>query len=209
MGGNTNGVNSTETFTEASASGFPGSQRLITSHSEAGKAVVGSTERAQWQSMRNGAVCMSLIYTTSEPLPNLNDNADIKTHQTKVAAGKIGLVSPNGSVCRITDFSPGNDPQMHRTKSLDYGIVMEGEMELILESGEVRLMQKGDVVIQRGTMHAWRNPSPTNWARMVFVLLDCQPLNIGGNQLGEVLGPGQHEMPPSENDAGVGANGHL
>ncbi len=209
MGGGTKAVNSTETLTETSISGFPGTQRLITSHNEAGKAVVQSTERTQWQSMRNGRVCMSLVYTTSEPLPNLNDDADVKAHEKKVAAGKAGLVSPNGSVCRLVDFAPGNDPQMHRTKSLDYGIVMEGEMELILDSGEVQLMRKGDVAIQRGTMHAWRNPNATSWARMLFVLLDCQPLNIGGDQLGEVLGPGQHEMHPSENDRGDGANSHT
>lgn len=93
---------------------------------------------------------MNLLYTTSEPKPNLNGDKDIKTHEKKVEAGRIGLVSPNGSVCRMCDFSPSNDPQMHRTQSLDYGVVMEGEMELILDSGEVHLMTKGDVAVQRG-----------------------------------------------------------
>ena len=195
----TDGPDGAKTFTETSISGFPGSQRLITSHNEAGEAVVKSSEPGKWQSMRDGAVCMTLIYTTSEPTPNLNNDADIRTYEKKVAAGKVGLVSPGGSVCRLTDFSPSNDPQMHRTKSLDYGVVMEGEMELILDSGEVHLMKKGDVAIQRGTMHAWRNPSSTQWARMLFVLLDCQPLEVAGNKLGEVLAPGQHEMHASEN----------
>ncbi|OQV08101.1 Cupin domain-containing protein [Cladophialophora immunda] len=208
MGSNSNSLNSTMNFTEASISGIPGSQRLITAHNGEGKAVAGSIEPVQWQSMRNGAVCMSLIYTTSEPLPNLNEDADIKKHNEKVAAGKVGLVSPGGSVCRLTDFSPSNDPQMHRTKSLDYGILMEGEMELILDSGEVHLMKKGDVAVQRGTMHAWRNPSSTQWARMLFVLLDCQPLEVAGNKLGEVLAPGQHEMPASGNDTNSAREGH-
>lgn len=193
-------LNGAKNFSQSSISGIPGSRRLITSHDEAGKAVVKSIEPAKWQSMRNGAVSMSLIYTTSDPLPNLNDDADIQIHEQKVEAGKVGLVSPGGSVCRITDFSPSNDPQMHRTKSLDYGVVMEGQMELILDSGEVHLMEKGDVAVQRGTMHAWRNPSSTQWARMLFVLLDCQPLSIGGHKLGEILAPGQHEMPASENE---------
>ena len=193
-------MSSAKNFIQSSISGFPGSQRLITSHNEGGKAVVKSIEPAQWESMRNGAVCMTLIYTTSEPLPNLSDDVDITTHEKKVEEGKVGLVSPGGSVCRLTDFSPRNDPQMHRTKSLDYGVVMEGEMELILDSGEVHLMKKGDVAVQRGTMHAWRNPSSTQWARMLFVLLDCQPLNIGGQKLGEILAPGQHEMSARGND---------
>lgn len=184
-------------FSESSLSGFPVSRRLITSHNEAGASVVVAAEHTQWQSMRQGAVCMNLLYTTSEPKPNLNGDKDIKTHEKKVEAGRIGLVSPNGSVCRMCDFSPSNDPQMHRTQSLDYGVVMEGEMELILDSGEVHLMTKGDVAVQRGTMHAWRNPSPTQWARMLFVLLDCEPLKIGDKQLGESLSPGQHELKPS------------
>ena len=61
--------------------------------------------------------------------------------------------------------------------------------------------------MQRGTMLAWSIPSPTNWARIIFVLLDCQPLNIGGNHLGGILGPGQHEVPPSENGVCIRAIG--
>ena len=58
---------------------------------------------------------------------------------------------------------------MHRTVSLDYGIVLQGEMELVLDSGETRLMKVGDVAVQRGTMHAWRNTSSTEWGRMIYV----------------------------------------
>ncbi|KEF58413.1 uncharacterized protein A1O9_06339 [Exophiala aquamarina CBS 119918] len=191
---------SSTTPSEASLSDFGGPRRLITSHNDAGNAVVVSADDLQWQSMREGAICMSLIYTTSEPTPNLNQDLDIKKHEEKVTGGRIGLVSPGGSVCRMCDFSPSNDPQMHRTKSLDYGVVIEGEMELILDSGEVHLMKKGDVAIQRGTMHAWRNPSSTQWTRMLFVLLDCQALDVGGQKLGESLAPGQHEMVASSID---------
>ena len=64
---------------------------------------------------------------------------------------------------------------MHRTVSLDYGIVLEGEIELVLDSGEARRMAIGDVAIQRGTMHAWKNVGST-WARLVFVLQQCKPV---------------------------------
>lgn len=80
----------------------------------------------------------------------------------------------------MVDFAPASDCMMHRTQSLDYGIVLEGAIELVLDSGETRLMRRGDVAVQRATMHAWRNPSETEWARMVFVLQDCQPLAVGG-----------------------------
>ena len=65
---------------------------------------------------------------------------------------------------------------MHRTMSLDYGVVLQGEVELLLDSGEVRLLAAGDVAVQRGTMHAWRNSSDPVVARMLFVPISAFPL---------------------------------
>jgi quercetin dioxygenase-like cupin family protein len=65
--------------------------------------------------------------------------------------------------------------------------VIEGEIELILDSGERRKMIAGDIAIQRGTMHAWRNMSDTNWARMLYILQPSKPLQIGGEKLVEDL----------------------
>lgn len=61
-------------------------------------------------------------------------------------------------------------PLMHRTESIDYGIVLDGEMTLVLDDSEVPLAQ-GDVVIQRGTNHAWANRSG-KMCRMLFILID-------------------------------------
>ncbi|PWY90703.1 hypothetical protein BO70DRAFT_367957 [Aspergillus heteromorphus CBS 117.55] len=70
---------------------------------------------------------------------------------------------------------------MHRTLSLDYGVVIEGEVELLLDSGERRRLGRGDVVVQRGTMHAWRNGEGEGhgWARMLYVLLPAVGLGEG------------------------------
>lgn len=151
--------------------------------------------------MRNNTVALDLVYTTSEFPAQLTNEADIKAHEDRVTNGGTGLAVSGGSVCRLVDFAPDNTPMMHRTKSLDYGVVLEGEVEMILDSGEVRHMKRGDIAIQRGTMHAWKNPSKTQWARMMFVLLDCQPIELGGARLKEALAPGQHEIPASGNDA--------
>lgn len=62
-------------------------------------------------------------------------------------------------------------PLMHRTESIDYGIVIEGEMTLVLDNGEARL-KPGSVVVQRGTNHAWANRSDKP-CRMLFVLVDA------------------------------------
>ena len=65
---------------------------------------------------------------------------------------------------------PGRHPLMHRTQSIDYGIELEGEIVLLLDDEEVAL-KAGDVVVQRGTIHAWANRSD-RIARMLFVLVD-------------------------------------
>lgn len=71
---------------------------------------------------------------------------------------------------------------MHRTHSLDYGVVLEGEMELVLDSGETQRLGRGDTVVQRGTMHAWRNVG-VGWARMFYVLEDAEGIVVGGREL--------------------------
>ena len=85
-------------------------------------------------------------------------------------------------------MSPGLTSPMHRTVSLDYGVVVEGEVELILDSGETRILKRGDVCVQRATMHAWRNLSQTEWARMLDILQPTQALEISGVLLKEDLG---------------------
>lgn len=77
---------------------------------------------------------------------------------------------------------------MHRTVSLDYGIVLVGEVELVLDSGEKRIMKQGDICIQRGTNHQWNNTSKTEWARMMYVLQPSKPIEINGQPLGEDYG---------------------
>lgn len=83
---------------------------------------------------------------------------------------------------------PGALSPMHRTVSLDYGVVLEGEVELVLDSGETRLMRRGDVAVQRGTNHAWRNASQEAPARMLYVLQEAAPIEIAGKKLDEDYG---------------------
>ena len=85
----------------------------------------------------------------------------------------------------MVDIAPGSKPLLHRTQSLDYGVVIEGEVEMILDEGVGRVMRRGDVAVQRGTNHGWRNLSGTEWARMFFVLQDCERVVVGGREMGE------------------------
>jgi quercetin dioxygenase-like cupin family protein len=81
-------------------------------------------------------------------------------------------------VLRFVDFGPGKASPMHKTNSIDHGIVLEGEVEIRLDSGAATRLKPGDVVVQRGTNHAWVNVG-TGWARMVFVLIEAKPLGSG------------------------------
>lgn len=90
---------------------------------------------------------------------------------------------------RVVDLAPSVVSPMHRTVSLDYGIIVEGEADLILDSGETRHMRRGDIAVQRGTMHAWKNPN-TTWARIAFVLQECQAVQSNGTALEEDYGVG-------------------
>ncbi|OJJ42828.1 hypothetical protein ASPZODRAFT_146995 [Penicilliopsis zonata CBS 506.65] len=166
----------------------------ITSHNASGQAIIHSTVPAQWVRYDDDSLAFDVVYTTSSFPVDLNGEADIKAHDDLLSSGKLRLVQPGGTVCRIVDFAPGNKALIHRTKSLDYGVVLEGEVEMILDSGETVILGRGDVAVQRGTMHGWRNTSETEWLRMLFVLQDCRPVMAGGEVLGEDLAGSEIEL---------------
>ncbi|KAJ7058753.1 hypothetical protein C8F01DRAFT_990218, partial [Mycena amicta] len=73
---------------------------------------------------------------------------------------------------------------IHRTLSLDYGIVFKGTMVLELEDGERLTLKEGDTVVQRGTIHTWRNETVTDeWTKMYFVMIGAKPVEIAGKKL--------------------------
>lgn len=177
----------------------------ITGHNEAGKAIVQSSAQNEHKAIHVGShsATLNLVYTTSAMPTDLNNDADLKEHEKLATSGKLGLVNPNGTVARFVDFAPndGNGGgMMHRTQSLDYGIVIEGEMIMELDDGSRTHMKRGDVAVQRATNHAWINASENEWARMFFVLQDCKPLSIGGLRMKEDLGEGKETFAASGND---------
>ena len=87
--------------------------------------------------------------------------------------------TPDGTKIRINEFPPGVVSPVHRTQSVDYGIVLDGEVVLVLDDDET-VLRAGDVVVQRGTSHRWENRSGAT-ARVAFILVD-------GVFTGELLG---------------------
>lgn len=183
---------------------LPSINRYITDHDSTGQAVFNQTfpDRLEWQPV--GTANFALGYTTSSYPVHFYDKskndttADIAQY-SQYLENKPGIVIPGGTVLRIVDCAPGSLSPMHRTVSLDYGVVLEGEIELILDSGETRRMKKGDVSIQRGTMHAWRNVAPEGqWSRMLYVLQESDPVQVKKED-GQVVS--------LEEDYGVGMDG--
>lgn len=172
------------------SNGLPSLHRFITDHDNEGKAIFSARneEKLDWQSAGPTAN-FALGYTTSSFPPSFDNEKDITDYEGYLA-DKPGIVIPGGTVLRFVDIAPGKTSPMHRTVSLDYGVVLEGEIELILDSGETRMLRRGDVAIQRGTNHAWRNTSSDQWGRMMYVLQESQPFTVAGKTLGEDYGEG-------------------
>ena len=106
--------------------------------------------------------------------------ADIAIGEHIEDAGTRELTIPppaNGTRLGVVDFPPGNPRFMHRTETVDYVIVMSGEIDMEMDDSTVKL-RAGDIMVQRGTNHAWMNRGSVP-ARVAFVLVDAKPLGIG------------------------------
>jgi mannose-6-phosphate isomerase-like protein (cupin superfamily) len=155
-------------------------RRVVTGHDKNGKSIVLSDgfPPIELKFPERGVAFFEIWSTNASPAP-LSAAEVEPTHELLELAAKS-----HGTVIRILDFLPGfsketsgTRPFVHRTESVDYGVVLEGEMVLLLDDSEVHL-KAGDVVIQRGTDHAWENRSDRP-ARMAFILVDgafCEEL---------------------------------
>ena len=158
---------------------FPPVRRIVTGHDAAGKAVVVSDTKLEGVSNPTGTSHLTLVWTSlGAPIDN-DDPTDGRSRT-------VDLTLPGGSVIRTVDMLPGTTAPMHRTSSLDYGIVISGAIELILDDGAATRCEVGDIVIQRGTIHSWRNPSADTVARVAFVLLDAKPVTVEGAALPDI-----------------------
>ena len=149
-------------------------RRVVTGHDENGRAVVLIDEIAtNLVSARPGATA-SVVWTTEGfPVDN-NGSADQSRRQT-------GTTLPNGTVFRVLELAPGNAPRTHRTDSIDYAVVMKGEIDMELDDTTVHL-KAGDVLVQRGTIHNWVNRG-TEPCVIAFVLIAAEPVTAGGKVL--------------------------
>ncbi|PSN60945.1 hypothetical protein BS50DRAFT_578757 [Corynespora cassiicola Philippines] len=166
---------------------LPKIHRYVTTHDDKGMAVFSDKfdEESKMKANDDG-IAFALSYTTKGFPVSMDNDQDLGVYE-RYLEDAPGLVVSGGTVLRHVDIPPNTACTMHRTVSLDYGAVLEGEVELLLDSGEKRIMKRGDVAIQRGTMHQWINNSSTEWTRMLFVLQESAPLKVAGETFGEDL----------------------
>lgn len=180
-------------------------KRYITAHDAAGKSIFSagvpedivhfgeSTEdpskKAAGEAMSpTASASSSIAYTTNKPPVDLADNVDVEVYKGFLANNAtlpLPFVFPGGTTTHYSEIGPGLVTPMHQTVSVDQIVVLEGVLELILDSGERKLLKKHDMVVQRGTMHAWRNPSETQWVRFFAVVQPIMPVIVDGKELKE------------------------
>lgn len=157
-------------------------RRIVTGHDATGKAIVTTDERVAAESgrVRPGIVRCEVWSTNRMPVSN-SDAAE--TEQRKGFVIRHNYVgSGQGTVVRVVEFAPGAPKFMHRTETLDYAILLSGECDLELDDGKTVHVTQGDIVVQRGTMHAWVN-NGTKPCVFAFVLIDAEPVNVAGQSL--------------------------
>jgi mannose-6-phosphate isomerase-like protein (cupin superfamily) len=164
-------------------------RRIVTGHDASGKAV--ALFDAALPAVQRGANGMTMMWVTTEFPVDMSSAADR-------AQTKVGVPPPNnGTIFRIVDFAPvsantgpidhhqmllsmGIDPatqgygrhaNTHRTRTIDYALVLDGEIDMLLDDSEVHV-KAGDVLVQQGTNHAWVN-NGTKPCRIAFILIDA------------------------------------
>jgi quercetin dioxygenase-like cupin family protein len=143
-------------------------RRVVTGHDPQRKAVVSSDETLPITTRRPGQEGCVVWATERIPVDNLDP--------TDGAFKTTGTTVPHGAVFRILSYAPGMTGRMHRTNSVDYGVVLSGKIILQLEEGAEVSLETGDVLVQRGTAHNWINRS-TDPCTIAFVLIDALPLS--------------------------------
>jgi quercetin dioxygenase-like cupin family protein len=152
-------------------------RRVVTGHDASGRAVVKIDEVPKNMiSTRPGATSCVVWTTESFPVNNTGDADE--------GLQKVGTTLKNGTVFRVIEFAPGVAPRNHRTDSVDYVVVMSGEIDMELEDSVVRL-RTGNVLVQRGTIHNWVNRG-TQPCVIAAILIDAKPVEVGGKVLNAV-----------------------
>lgn len=149
-------------------------RRVVTGHDSSGRAVVKIDETRELESAGRAGTTRRVVWTTESFPVNNSREEDTSTRD-------VATTLANGTIFRIVEFGAGGTPRLHRTDSIDYAVVMSGEIDMELDQDSVHL-KAGDVLVQRGTVHNWVNKG-TEPCMIAFVLIDAKPVTVDGKTL--------------------------
>jgi quercetin dioxygenase-like cupin family protein len=153
---------------------LPPLRRVVTGHDDANVARVlidGVPTNAKYPA---SGTTSTLLWVSDTMPAGIAVGLDVEDAGSRI----LGTSPPkNGTRFCIIDYPPHNSGSMHRTETIDYVIILAGEIDMELDDSSVHL-KAGDVLVQRGTNHKWCNRSDAP-ARVAFVLVDAAPLGIG------------------------------
>ena len=149
-------------------------RRVVTGHDAQGRARVAIDEVCGNVISRRPNHASCVVWSTGEFPADNGDERD-------GAAREVATTDPNGTVFRIVEYRPGVAPRNHRTESIDYAVVLAGEIDMELE-GETVQLRAGDVLVQRGTVHNWVNRGAEPCV-IAFVLVAAKPVERNGRKL--------------------------
>ena len=153
-------------------------RRIVTGHDASGRSVVLSDAPTP-KTLDIGTAAFHELWITAQT------PAEIAATEPEPTDRPVRTPPPaDGVVVRVTEMAPGAESPMHRTETVDVGVVLEGETWLLLDDGSETRVGVGDAVVQRGTNHAWANRSDVP-VRMLFVLID----GTIGQELRATAGP--------------------
>ncbi len=157
---------------------MPNIRRVITGHDGDNVAKVIREGPATNTKTPRAGVASTLMWCTDAMPADIAVGDNIEDMGARI----LGTAPPeNGSRFIVMEFAPGVASEMHRTETIDYIVMLAGEIDMDMDRSRVTL-RAGDIMVQRGTNHAWVNRGKAS-ARLAIVLLDAKPLGIGQSQL--------------------------
>jgi mannose-6-phosphate isomerase-like protein (cupin superfamily) len=149
-------------------------RRVVTGHDRDGRAIIAIDEICKNVVSRRPKHESCVVWSTgSFPADNSGEEDG--------GARPVATTDPNGTVFRIGMYHPGVAPRNHRTESVDYAVVISGEIVMEIDGASVHL-RAGDVLVQRGTIHNWTNPG-SQPCIIAFVLVAAKPVARAGKVL--------------------------
>ncbi len=159
-------------MTEQAQRAAPRFRRVVTGHDAVGKPVIWIDGDAINHKFPSEKISSTLMWSTDESPTEIFSAED-------EGARILGSAPPsNGSRFTMMEFMPGNEGHLHRTDTIDYVICISGEIDMFVDDTRFVTLRAGDVLIQRGTDHAWVNRSDKP-CRLAVILLDAVPKREG------------------------------